>query len=160
MRKTTMMLKKPKNPNSWSAMCGRETKGSRWWGSSPGKGEVVLKWYFLAGRQISGKGIWGCLLLSICFSSGYPVLFLKHTWIFRIHSSPGENTENQGTLLLNDFSLSDQLTESWGSTWWLLCMWRSCRNTRICTCIGLKFESSQYCLQSSYSAVTIAKVVS
>lgn len=54
------------------------------------------------------------MLLSICFSSGYPVLFLKHTWIFRIHSSPGENTENQGTLLLNDFSLSDQLTESWG----------------------------------------------
>lgn len=91
-----------KKYNSWSEMCGKETKGSRWQGSSPGTGEVVLKWYFLADRWLSGKEIWGCSLLSLC-SSGYPVPLLRYIWIFRIRPSPGENIQNQGTLLLNDF---------------------------------------------------------
>lgn len=101
MRETTAIYSRKKS-NSWSEMCGKETKGSRWCRSSPGTGEVVLKWYFLVGRWLSGKGIWGGLLLSLC-SSGDLVSLLRHIWIFRIHPSPGENIQNQGTLLLNYF---------------------------------------------------------
>lgn len=58
--------------NSWSEMCGRKTKGSRWQESCPGKGEVVLKWHFLVGRWILGmelEDVCFCIPLFIRLSS-------------------------------------------------------------------------------------------
>lgn len=115
------------NVHPWAVMCEKESKGSRWGGSSPGAGEVVLQWYFLAGSWLCWERNLRELVFIPLFIRLSSTPFEAYLDLQDISFSSGECTEPKGFLTRLLSSDSVPVYRKLGSVWWLGCVWRSWR---------------------------------